>query len=184
MEPKLFRQAKLKAKGFSPDQFESHQVFVTSPDGTQVPMFIVHKKGIQLDGSNPTLLYGYGGMPSLLLQSTIRCTVCVPEHACAHASVHAHTRAAVRTICSSSVLMAVHSLYMLINGLLQSISCCAALPGSEKGQSHHQSSTVLDRADRYCLYAGFNISLEPSFSVARLCFMLAYNGVFAMANLR
>jgi prolyl oligopeptidase len=36
------------------------QVFVPSKDGTRIPMFITHKKGIQLDGSNPTLLYGYG----------------------------------------------------------------------------------------------------------------------------
>ncbi|MCK9270190.1 MAG: prolyl oligopeptidase family serine peptidase [Bacteroidales bacterium] len=41
--------------------FETKQVFVTSKDGTQIPMFIVHKAGITLDGTNPTLLYGYGG---------------------------------------------------------------------------------------------------------------------------
>jgi hypothetical protein len=37
------------------------QVFVPSKDGTKVPMFITHRKGLKLDGSNPTLLYGYGG---------------------------------------------------------------------------------------------------------------------------
>lgn len=47
--------------GFNPDQYESKQVFYTSRDGTRVPMFLVHKKGLKLDGNNPTLLYGYGG---------------------------------------------------------------------------------------------------------------------------
>ena len=54
----LFRQAKVK---FDPTDFEVKQAFFNSKDGARVPMFIVHKKGIELDGSNPTLLYGYGG---------------------------------------------------------------------------------------------------------------------------
>ena len=46
---------------FTPDDYETKQVFYTSKDGTKVPMFIVHKKGIALDSKNPTMLYGYGG---------------------------------------------------------------------------------------------------------------------------
>lgn len=46
---------------FDPTQFETKQIFYTSKDGTKVPMFIMHKKGLKLDGNNPTLLYGYGG---------------------------------------------------------------------------------------------------------------------------
>ncbi len=46
---------------FDPNQFETKQVFYTSKDGTKVPIFIMHKKGMKLDGNNPTLLYGYGG---------------------------------------------------------------------------------------------------------------------------
>lgn len=46
---------------FDPSQYESKQIFYTSKDGTKVPMIITHKKGIQLDGTNPTMLYGYGG---------------------------------------------------------------------------------------------------------------------------
>lgn len=43
------------------DQFEVNQVFYPSKDGTKIPMFIVHKKGLKRDGTNPTILYGYGG---------------------------------------------------------------------------------------------------------------------------
>ncbi len=46
---------------FNPDDYETKQVFYTSKDGTKVPMFIVHKKGLELNGKNPTILYGYGG---------------------------------------------------------------------------------------------------------------------------
>ena len=46
---------------FEPEAYETSQVFYSSKDGTKVPMFIVHKKGLELDGTNPTLLYGYGG---------------------------------------------------------------------------------------------------------------------------
>lgn len=48
-------------KGVDLDQYVTEQVFYPSADGTMIPMFITHKKGIKLDGSNPTLLYGYGG---------------------------------------------------------------------------------------------------------------------------
>ncbi|MBN9521120.1 S9 family peptidase [bacterium] len=54
----LLRQAQVK---FDPSEYEVKQVFYPSKDGTKVPMFVAHKKGIKLDGSNPTLLYGYGG---------------------------------------------------------------------------------------------------------------------------
>ncbi len=52
---------------FDSDNFVSTQVFYTSKDGTKVPMIITHKKGIELDGSNPTILYGYGGFNVSLL---------------------------------------------------------------------------------------------------------------------
>jgi prolyl oligopeptidase len=54
----LFRQPKVD---FDPAQYETKQVFYRSKDGTRVPMFITHRKGLKLDGTNPTLLYGYGG---------------------------------------------------------------------------------------------------------------------------
>ncbi len=46
---------------FNPEGYESHQVFYNSKDGTKIPMIITHKKGLLLNGENPTILYGYGG---------------------------------------------------------------------------------------------------------------------------
>jgi prolyl oligopeptidase len=46
---------------FNSDDYVSKQVFYTSKDGTKIPMIITHKKGLKLDGKNPTMLYGYGG---------------------------------------------------------------------------------------------------------------------------
>ncbi|MBL8512185.1 MAG: S9 family peptidase, partial [Betaproteobacteria bacterium] len=54
----LFKRAKT---AFNADEFETKLVFVTSKDGTRLPLFLAHKKGLQLNGSHPTLLYGYGG---------------------------------------------------------------------------------------------------------------------------
>ena len=54
----VFRAPKV---AFKSTDYEVKQVFYASKDGTQVPMFLVHKKGLKLDGQNPTLLYGYGG---------------------------------------------------------------------------------------------------------------------------
>ena len=54
----VFRQPKVD---FNPADYETKQVFYKSKDGTKVPMFITHRKGLKLDGNNPTYLYGYGG---------------------------------------------------------------------------------------------------------------------------
>jgi prolyl oligopeptidase len=54
----VFRSLKVD---FNPDDYETRQVFYNSKDGTRIPMFITHKKGVNLDGGNPTILYGYGG---------------------------------------------------------------------------------------------------------------------------
>lgn len=55
---KLLRQSKVK---FDPAAYEVQQVFYPSKDGTKIPLFITSKKGLKKDGSNPVLLYGYGG---------------------------------------------------------------------------------------------------------------------------
>jgi prolyl oligopeptidase len=54
---------------FNPDDYETRQVFYTSKDGTKIPMFITMKKGLKLDGKNPTWLYSYGGFNISLLPS-------------------------------------------------------------------------------------------------------------------
>jgi prolyl oligopeptidase len=55
----LFRAPEIPS--LDTNQYETKQVFVTGKDGARVPMFLVHKKGLTLDGNNPTLMYGYGG---------------------------------------------------------------------------------------------------------------------------
>jgi len=55
---KLYRKSDVL---FDPEAFESKQVFYVSKDGTRIPMIMTHKRGIELDGTNPTMLYGYGG---------------------------------------------------------------------------------------------------------------------------
>ena len=57
-ESTVYMKSKVK---FNSADFESKQVFYRSKDGTKVPMIITHKKGLVLDGTNPTILYGYGG---------------------------------------------------------------------------------------------------------------------------
>lgn len=54
----LFRQPQVN---FNPEDYETHQVFYASKDGTRMPMFITHRRGLELNGQNPTYLYGYGG---------------------------------------------------------------------------------------------------------------------------
>jgi prolyl oligopeptidase len=55
----VFRQEEIR--GFEPGRYETRQVFFPSKDGTRIPMFVTHRRGLKLDGSNPTYLYGYGG---------------------------------------------------------------------------------------------------------------------------
>ncbi len=62
----VFRESKVK---FNSADYEVKQVKYKSKDGTEVPMFIVHKKGVKLNGMNPTLLYGYGGFSVSLTPS-------------------------------------------------------------------------------------------------------------------
>lgn len=62
----VYRQPEIS---FDRSNYETKQVFYTSGDGTQVPMFLTHRKGLELDGNNPTLLYGYGGFKISLTPS-------------------------------------------------------------------------------------------------------------------
>jgi len=62
---------KVNAPGIDPSAYEVHQLWYTSKDGTKVPMFVFHKKGLELNGHNPTLLTGYGGFNISLTPSFV-----------------------------------------------------------------------------------------------------------------
>jgi prolyl oligopeptidase len=72
--------------GFKPDAYETKQVFVSSKDGTKVPMFLVYKKGLKLDGNNPTLLYGYGGFNVVTAPNFSSLRLALLEHGVVYAS--------------------------------------------------------------------------------------------------
>jgi prolyl oligopeptidase len=63
-ETRCLRRAQV---AFDPDAYETTQVFLRSKDGTRIPMFLTHRKGLARDGANPTLLYGYGGFNAPML---------------------------------------------------------------------------------------------------------------------
>jgi prolyl oligopeptidase len=74
--------------GFKSDEYIVTQVFVTSKDGTKVPMFLTHKKGLQKNGHNPTLMYGYGGFNVTLSPSFSALRVALLEQGFIYASVN------------------------------------------------------------------------------------------------
>ncbi len=79
---------KVEIPGFNANDYEVKQVFFTSKDGTKVPMFLTYKKGIKLDGSNPTLLYGYGGFNITMNPSFSALRIALLEQGMVYASAN------------------------------------------------------------------------------------------------
>jgi prolyl oligopeptidase len=82
----LFREPALP--GFKPADYETRQVFFPSKDGTRVPMFLVYRKGLKLDGQNPTLMYGYGGFNISTTPSFSSLRLALLEQGVVYASVN------------------------------------------------------------------------------------------------
>ncbi|HEU4506885.1 MAG TPA: prolyl oligopeptidase family serine peptidase [Pyrinomonadaceae bacterium] len=74
--------------GFKPENYETKQVFYKSKDGTRVPMFLVYKKGLKLNGNNPTLLYAYGGFNSVTAPSFSSLRMALLEQGMVYASAN------------------------------------------------------------------------------------------------
>jgi prolyl oligopeptidase len=75
----VFRRSEVE---FDPEAYEVKQVFYTSKDGTRVPMFIIYRKGLKLDGDNPAYLYGYGGFQVSITPRFNSTSVAILEHDC------------------------------------------------------------------------------------------------------
>ena len=82
----VFRDVRIA--GFSAADYEVTQVFVASKDGTRVPMFLTHKKGLQKTGQNPTLMYGYGGFNITTAPSFSALRIALLEQGFVYASVN------------------------------------------------------------------------------------------------
>jgi prolyl oligopeptidase len=82
----LFRAVEIP--GFKADAYETKQIFFNSKDGTRVPMFLVYKRGLKLDGTNPTLMYGYGGFNITQSPSFNALRIALLENGFVYASVN------------------------------------------------------------------------------------------------
>jgi prolyl oligopeptidase len=82
----LFREAKVPE--YSAAAFDTKQVFYRSKDGTRIPMFLVHRKGLKLDGTNPTLLYAYGGFNVVLSPTFSAARIALLEQGFVYASAN------------------------------------------------------------------------------------------------
>ncbi len=158
------------ARAPAPEPRPPPQVFVPGKDGTRIPMFIVARKNLTLDGSHPTFLYAYGGAPPGPAGGRRPSGPCGKFSNVGGVRLSAQLSNPLSQACVNCFDRRAPRLLVLRHSRLDGAGSAAV--------------AVLAPTPRRARRAGFDITMFPTFSTSRLVFLRAFNGVYAIAGIR